>query len=95
MTNHTCFQSVDPRNRYKDYTIIHVLYCSGDVHAGNVTRDYNDKAGPQGKPVQQFGYHNARVIAMTMIDKLSHVYLEIFYICTCICASGGVIIYHM
>lgn len=51
----------DPHNRYKNYTIIHVLYCSGDVHAGNITRDYNDNPGPQGEPVEQMGYFNAKV----------------------------------
>lgn len=25
--------------------MVHVLYCSGDLHAGNVTRPYADAAG--------------------------------------------------
>jgi hypothetical protein len=34
-----------------------VIYCSGDVHAGNTVRPYNDKAG---QPVVQVGLKNAQ-----------------------------------
>ena len=37
-------------NKFSKYTIVSILYCSGDVFVGNVTRPYNDKAGV---PVQQ------------------------------------------
>ena len=47
----------DPANPFVNYTVVHVLYCSGDVHGGNVTRPYNDK---DGQPVVQHGYTNAR-----------------------------------
>lgn len=30
-------------NPFRKYTIVNVLYCSGDVHGGNVTRSYRDK----------------------------------------------------
>jgi len=33
------------------------LYCSGDLHAGNVTRPYTDSAG---EPVVQVGYENTK-----------------------------------
>ena len=29
-------------NPYKDWTIVHVLYCSGDTHVGNAIMPYND-----------------------------------------------------
>jgi hypothetical protein len=45
------------RNPYQNYTIVHVLYCSGDLHGGNVTRPYDDSAGV---PVQQKGYYNTK-----------------------------------
>ena len=51
------FDRTDPQNQYKDYTIVHAMYCSGDVWGGNTTRPYNDK---QGVPVKQVGYYNAR-----------------------------------
>ena len=42
-------------NPFQNYTVVHVLYCSGDLHAGNVTREYKDKAG---EPVVQIGHVN-------------------------------------
>lgn len=44
-------------NKYRDYTIVHVSYCSGDVHGGDIVQPYNDKAG---KPVTQKGVANAQ-----------------------------------
>ena len=42
---------------------MHVLYCSGDVHGGNVVRTYNDRWGV---PVEQKGLANAQsVLAWT------------------------------
>lgn len=51
------FDRTNPLNPYADYTILNVLYCSGDAHSGNVTREYSDI---NGVPVQQSGYHNTR-----------------------------------
>lgn len=39
------FDVSDPRNPYRDYTIINVLYCSGDNHAGNAVRNFTDANG--------------------------------------------------
>jgi hypothetical protein len=50
------FNRDEATNAYKDYTIVHVMYCSGDLFAGNVVRDYKDEAGV---PVTQKGYDNA------------------------------------
>lgn len=44
-------------NYYRDWTIIHLNYCSGDVWGGNTVRPYND---PDGQPVKQVGYINAQ-----------------------------------
>lgn len=44
-------------NKYRDYTIVQVSYCSGDVHGGDVVQPYNDKAG---QPVTQKGVANAQ-----------------------------------
>jgi hypothetical protein len=46
------FDRKNPLNPYKDFTIVFLMYCSGDAWAGNVTRPYNDKAGV---PVTQHG----------------------------------------
>lgn len=48
---------MNPKNRFHDYTIVHILYCSGDFHSGNVVRSYNDSAG---QPVTQVGMNNVR-----------------------------------
>jgi hypothetical protein len=53
------FDRMNANNRFKDYTIVQVLYCSGDVFGGNVTRPYNDK---DGVPVQQNGLANAQSV---------------------------------
>jgi hypothetical protein len=37
------FNRENAENPFKDYTIVHVLYCSGDTHVGNVTRSYDYK----------------------------------------------------
>jgi len=50
------FDRTDAKNAYKDYTIVHVLYCSGDLFGGDVVRPYTDSAGV---PVAQKGYDNA------------------------------------
>jgi hypothetical protein len=51
------FDRSNPSNPYASFTIVHVLYCSGDLHAGNVTRAYDD---PAGLPVVQAGYENTK-----------------------------------
>lgn len=49
------FDKSDSRNPYADYTIIHINYCSGDLFAGNVTRDYKTLSGSS---VVQVGINN-------------------------------------
>ncbi|GMH51029.1 hypothetical protein TrRE_jg5377 [Triparma retinervis] len=44
-------------NSFEDYTIVHVLYCSGDAHIGQVVRDYNDD---KGVAVSQQGANNVQ-----------------------------------
>ena len=53
------FDRTNQNNPYHDWTVVQVLYCSGDVHGGAVVRDYNDRAG---KPVQQTGAANAQAV---------------------------------
>ena len=52
------FDKTNDQNPFKDYTIVQVLYCSGDVHAGNVTQSYSDV----GKPVVQHGIDNVNQV---------------------------------
>jgi len=44
-------------NKFADYTIVHLLYCSGDLFVGDVVRPYNDY---RGNPVIQRGQANVR-----------------------------------
>lgn len=50
------FDKGNEANPFKDYTVVHALYCSGDVYSGNVTQNYKHL----GKPVIQKGVANAK-----------------------------------
>ena len=58
------FDRQNPANKFRNFTIVHVLYCSGDVHAGNTVRPYNDF---QGNPVLQVGQVNVESV-LSWID---------------------------
>jgi hypothetical protein len=51
------FDRNNVNNAFKSYSIVHVLYCSGHVHGGNVVREYDDAAG---QPVVQAGSGNVQ-----------------------------------
>lgn len=51
------FDRENKDNKFATYTIVHVLYCSGDVHGGHTTRTYRDS---NGIPYQQKGLANAQ-----------------------------------
>ena len=55
-------------NPFKDYTVIHILYCSGDTHLGNKKRDYKDKT--TGRHVQLYGSGNTRSVFKWMHQQL-------------------------
>ena len=52
------FNRTNELNTFAEYTIVHILYCSGDTHAGNVTRSYEDASGV---PITQGGALNVEV----------------------------------
>jgi hypothetical protein len=75
------FDRDNERNAFRDYTVVQILYCSGDVHGGDVTRPYTD---PKGQPVVQKGLANtqsaidwvqAQQAAGLMSAKLSSLYI--------------------
>ncbi len=45
----------DPDTEFGDWTIVHVPYCTGDIHWGNATVDYGD-----GVTIEHRGYVNAQ-----------------------------------
>lgn len=51
------FDRSEGANPFRQYTVLHVQDCSGDLHVGNAVRWYLD---PLGTPVEQRGYLNAR-----------------------------------
>jgi len=54
------------KSGYENYTVVELLYCSGDLHAGDVYRDYSLTEG--GKNVIQSGYYNT----MATIEWIRH-----------------------
>jgi hypothetical protein len=50
------FDRYNKDNPFKDYTVVHIGYCSGDAHAGHADRDWADE---NGYPIRQRGYENA------------------------------------
>mmetsp|Transcript_53364 Transcript_53364/g.135370 ORF Transcript_53364/g.135370 Transcript_53364/m.135370 type:complete len:536 (+) Transcript_53364:2-1609(+) len=50
------YTNSDPLNPYKDWTLVDVFYCSGDLFIGNATRDFLDN----NMSVVQHGYWNAK-----------------------------------
>ena len=51
------FDRTASNNKFKDFTIVQALYCSGDVYGGNKTQDYNmEREGS----VVQHGIQNAQ-----------------------------------
>lgn len=63
------FDKSDERNAYKEFTIVNVLYCSGDNHAGNAVRSYVDEAGSS--IVHSGAANTESVIAWVQAQQLS------------------------
>ena len=61
-----CREGCPSANPFSEYTIVHVLYCSGDAHIGNTVRDYDDK---DGDPVTQVGGLNVQSALDWIIDQ--------------------------
>jgi len=72
----------DPSNPYKTWTIVEVMYCSGDLHIGNLTRDIQDynytkevldeESGfkiNRTFPFVQHGYHNAKAAVDWLVEN--------------------------
>jgi hypothetical protein len=48
----------NPNNPFKDWNIVFVSYCTGDIHFGDATQAYH--FGPNTYPIEHKGWHNAR-----------------------------------
>lgn len=54
------FDNQNPRNPFREFEMVFVPYCTGDVHVGNITRTYGDD--PSVQPISHNGYHNVRAV---------------------------------
>lgn len=54
---------------FQSYTMVSVLYCSGDLHIGNVTRSYTD---PMGEPIEQRGLLNTQAVLDWVVHQQQH-----------------------
>lgn len=54
------FDRREPKNLYRDWTIIYILYCSGDLHVGNSEMTYTH--GFSNKPIQHRGARNTLAV---------------------------------
>ena len=61
-TTHGIFDFTDARNPFKNWSVVYVPYCTGDVHLGNITRDYGN-----GVVI----HHNGFVNASTVLNALA------------------------
>jgi hypothetical protein len=60
LTSHFGFDDLsNPSNPFRDWNIVFVPYCSGDVHLGDARATYTD--GPNSVVIQHRGFVNARV----------------------------------
>lgn len=72
------FDRSNTKNALRSHTIVHVLYCSGDIFAGNVVRNYNDK---KGAPVSQQGISNVEAaVAWMKNEQVSGMIVVVFFI---------------
>jgi len=83
------FDRADTRNRFKSHTVVHVNYCSGDVHGGSVVTNYNDK---DGVPAQQKGLVNAQatldwVVGQVKAGNFPSVFTEVVVMG---CSAGSI-----
>jgi len=60
-------------NPFRKYTVVNVLYCSGDIHGGNVTRLYRDK---DGRRVVQSGVANVKAAMDWTLQQVKKGYLD-------------------
>ena len=58
------FDFGNPENPFADYSAVYIPYCTGDVHSGNITKDYGN-----GVVIQHKGFVNASNALDTMMKR--------------------------
>lgn len=64
MDNEGIFDFSNPENPFADYSVVYVPYCTGDVHIGNVNKDYGN-----GVLIRHNGYINGTTAMNKMVDE--------------------------
>jgi len=67
------FNLTDPTNPYIDYTIITTIYCSGDLHLGNLNSSFENVDGVS---VPQVGIQNANSVLAWTIQQQSNDFIK-------------------
>jgi hypothetical protein len=66
------FDTSERRNAFKSFTMVEVLYCSGDSHFGSVTRHGGAGAPPEWRSWKQSGYHNLEAALNWTLANTGH-----------------------
>lgn len=53
------FDTSDPRNPLRDYSVVFVPYCTADVHIGNASASYGDRGS---RPIAHWGCRNVDAV---------------------------------
>jgi len=76
----------EPANPVRDYNMIFIPYCTGDVHIGDVTRTYVD---PLGKDPDLVFHHNGYKNILAVADFVAKRYAGAKKLVTTGCSAGG------
>lgn len=63
------FDFANPANPLRDYSVIFIPYCTGDVHVGDTIQHYGN--APARVPVAHFGYRNVDAVFRWMAANMS------------------------
>lgn len=62
------FDFDNPENPFADYSMVFVPYCTGDVHAGNTTKDYGN-----GVVIEHKGFVNGSAALDALVERFANV----------------------
>jgi hypothetical protein len=80
------FQREYADNVTRDWNMVYVPYCTGDVHTGNAELIYEDPDG-EGEPVTF--HHNGHANTMAVIDWMAETFTEVPHMLVNGCSAGG------
>jgi hypothetical protein len=65
------FDLNDARNPVKDWSIVYIPYCTGDIHGGSKTTAYTNPFNGQAYSIEHRGHDNFRVVLRWMQDNFA------------------------